>query len=68
MVVKEENDLLTLFGQWMYIKSKINMFKSISQCYTIQMVDLNDLSFLKRYSKFRILNYLVPYSLQLILL
>ena len=30
MEVKEENDLLILFGQWMYIKLKIDMFKSIN--------------------------------------
>ena len=35
MEVKEENDLLILFGQWMYIKLKIDMFKSISQHCTI---------------------------------
>ena len=34
-VVKEENDLLILFGQWMCIKSKIDMFKSINQHCTI---------------------------------
>ena len=33
--VKEENDLLILFGQWMYIKLKIDTFKSISQHCTI---------------------------------
>ena len=32
---KEKNDLLILFGQWMFIKSKIGMFKSINQRCTI---------------------------------
>ena len=31
MEVKEENNLLIPFGQWMYIKLKIDTFKSISQ-------------------------------------
>ena len=31
MEAKEENYLLILFGQWMCIKSKIDMFKSINQ-------------------------------------
>ena len=35
MDMKEESDLLILFGQWMYIKLRIDMFKSISQCCTI---------------------------------
>ena len=35
--VKEENDLQILFGQWMYIKLKIDMFKSINQCCTIYL-------------------------------
>ena len=35
MEVKEGNDLLNLFGQWMYIKLKIGMFKGISQCCTL---------------------------------
>ena len=33
--VKEENDLLILFGQWMCIKSKIGTFKSINQHFII---------------------------------
>ena len=57
MEVKEENDLLILFGQWMCIKSKIDTFKSISQHYNFQMVALNDLLFSKSYSPFRILSY-----------
>ena len=35
MEVKEENDLLILFGQWMKIKLKIDMFESINQRCTI---------------------------------
>ena len=31
MEVNNENDLLILFGQWMYIKLKIDTFKSINQ-------------------------------------
>ena len=33
--VKEGNDLLTPYGQWMCIKSKIDTFKSINQHCTI---------------------------------
>ena len=35
MEVKEENDLPILFGQWMYIKLKMDTFKSVSQRCTI---------------------------------
>ena len=50
--VKGGNDLLTPYGQWMCIKSKIDTFKSINQHCTIQMEGLNDLSFTKSYSPF----------------
>ena len=30
--VKEENDLLILFGQWMYIKLKTDMLVNGGQC------------------------------------
>ena len=55
--VKEGNDLLTQYGQWMCIKSKVGTFKSINQRCTIWMVDLRDISFLKSYSPFTILSY-----------
>ena len=35
MGAKEENDLLTPYGQWMFIKSKIGTFKSNYQRCTI---------------------------------
>ena len=35
MEVKEGKDLLILFGQWMFIKSKTDTFKSINQHFII---------------------------------
>ena len=35
MEAKEEKDLLILFGQWMFIKSNTDTFKSINQHFII---------------------------------
>ena len=57
MEAKEAKDLLILVGQWMFIKSKTDTFKSMNQHFIIQMVGLNDLLFLKSYDPFRIFSY-----------